>query len=71
MTRITGTVLSHTVIRMPGKAHAADAPFMLLLVRMDGGANILGHFADRDPPQIGARVSAEATESETPVFRKS
>jgi uncharacterized OB-fold protein len=70
MSAFAGTVLSHTVIRMPGRAHSEDAPFMLLLVRTDAGKNILGHFADRHPPPIGSRVKGNASENETPVFSK-
>lgn len=70
MSTFDGTVLSHTVIRMPGKAHSEDAPFMLLLVRTDTGKNILGHFADRDPPLIGSRVKGSACKNGTPIFSK-
>jgi len=64
---LSGTVTSHTVIRVPGKANAAAAPFVLLLVECDGGKRVLGHFAGREPPPIGVRVHA-AIDSSTPVF---
>lgn len=70
MSAKSGTVLSHTVIRMPGRAHATDAPFILLLVRADSGENILGHYRDHDPPPIGSRVTGKIMDSETPVFSK-
>ena len=41
---IRATVLSSTIIRVPGAAHAASAPFILLLVEADAGMNMLGHF---------------------------
>jgi uncharacterized OB-fold protein len=63
-----GTVQSHTVIRVPGKAHAANAPFVLLLVRLDNGNHILGHFYDNKPPPINSRVSTSAAQNETPSF---
>lgn len=63
-----GSVTSHTVIRVPGKANAAAAPFVLLLVACDDGRRCLGHFAGGTPPPIGARVRAEAN-SATPMFK--
>jgi uncharacterized OB-fold protein len=65
----TGTVQSHTIIRVPGKAHAADAPFVLLLVSLDDGSRVLGHFCDSEPPRIGTRVVTEGGENETMIFR--
>ena len=44
MTAVTGMVQSHTIIRVPDKAHAGMAPFVLLLVALDDGTNTLGHF---------------------------
>ena len=64
-----GTVQSHTIIRVPDKAHAGKAPFVLLLVALDGGKRVLGHFDSADPPAIGSRVAAGAVENGTIVFR--
>jgi uncharacterized OB-fold protein len=64
-----GTVQSHTIIRVPDKAHAAMAPFVLLLVALDGGKNVLGHFNSVDPPAIGSRVAVSEADNGTPVFR--
>ena len=69
MTLLTGTVQSHTVIRVPDKAHAAMAPFVLLLVALDDGTNTLGHFDRTDPPAIGSRVSGNASPGETTIFQ--
>ena len=63
-----GTVQSHTVIRLPGKAHAADAPLVLLLVRLDNGHQVLGHFRGREPPPIDSRVRIIGSDSTTPSF---
>jgi len=65
---ILGTVQSHTVVRVPDKAHASMAPFVLLLVELAGGRRVLGHFDRAEPPPIGAHVIADAGK-ETPVFR--
>jgi uncharacterized OB-fold protein len=64
-----GIVQSHTIIRVPDKAHAAQAPFVLLLVALDGGQNVLGHFNSAEPPAIGSRVAVGSVENGTSVFR--
>jgi uncharacterized OB-fold protein len=64
-----GIVQSHTIIRVPDKAHAAQAPFVLLLVALDGGKRVLGHFNNPVPPAIGSRVVVGAVENGTMVFR--
>jgi uncharacterized OB-fold protein len=53
---VVGTVNSHTMVRMPGHAHADRAPFVLLLVETEDGKRCLGHFAGNAAPPIGARV---------------
>jgi uncharacterized OB-fold protein len=68
MGTLTGHVISHTIVRVPGRIHAGSAPFVLLLVEVDGGRRLLGHFAHPEPPAIGARVSAPRGEG-IPVFR--
>jgi len=67
--KIQGTVQSHTIIRVPDKSHAAMAPFVLLLVELENGKRVLGHFNHADPPSIGSRVTADQTD-QTPVFRE-
>lgn len=66
---VLGTVQSHTVIRVPDKAHADQVPFVLLLVALDNGKHVLGHFDQPEPPTIGSRVTAEAADNRTHVFR--
>jgi uncharacterized OB-fold protein len=66
---LQGTVQSHTIIRVPDKAHAAMAPFVLLLVELADGKRVLGHFNRAEPPAIGCRVTAEQSE-QTLVFRE-
>ena len=70
MTAMQGIVQSHTIIRVPDRAHAAMAPFVLLLVELANGKRVLGHFHGTSPPAIGSRVTADASEQETPVFRE-
>jgi uncharacterized OB-fold protein len=66
---LQGTVQSHTIIRVPDKAHAEMAPFVLLLVELADGRRVLGHFNRAEPPAIGSRVTAEQSE-QTLVFRE-
>ena len=69
MSAAMGTVQSHTIIRVPDKAHAENAPFVLLLVALDSGKRVLGHFDRAEPPAIGSRVVAQTADKQTPVFR--
>jgi uncharacterized OB-fold protein len=64
-----GTVQSHTVIRVPDKAHANQAPFVLLLVVLDGGKRALGPFDRVEPPAIGSRVRTETLDGDQLLFR--
>jgi uncharacterized OB-fold protein len=68
MSTICGTVQSHTIIRVPDKRHTDQAPFVLLLVALDSGNQVLGHFNQPEPPEIGSRVAAEPADDRTPVF---
>ncbi len=65
---IRATVLSSTIIRVPGAAHAASAPFILLLVEADAGMNMLGHFDGIQPPSIGSRVVSNSRKNGTLLF---
>lgn len=65
---ISATVLSSTVIRVPGAAHAASAPFILLLVEADDGRKMLGHFDKVQPPSIGSRVVSNGNKNGTLLF---
>jgi uncharacterized OB-fold protein len=64
----SGTVHSFTTINFPGRAHAADAPFVLVLVDTGAPRHVLGHFAVKETPPIGARVAETGRKDDTPVF---
>jgi uncharacterized OB-fold protein len=63
-----GTVQSHTIIRVPGNAQAWDEPFILLLVKLDNGSRVLGHFFGSLPPPINSRVHMSGAQEVTPSF---
>lgn len=65
---ISATVLSSTVIRVPGAAHAVSAPFTLLLVEADDGRKMLGHFDKGHLPPIGSRVISNGNKNGTLLF---
>jgi uncharacterized OB-fold protein len=65
---LSGTVHSHTVIRVPGKQHPSAGPFVLLLIKLDDGRHVLGHFDKTEPPAISSRVVGSVSESKTPLF---
>lgn len=67
-TTVRGTVQSHTVIRVPDRAHAEQAPFVLLLVKLENGRQVLGYFDGKDPPVIGSRVAGNTAENATTTF---
>ena len=41
-----GTVTSFTVIRIPPRGHAADAPYAVAVVKLDEGVSLLGRVVD-------------------------
>lgn len=67
----TGTVYSHTTIRVAGNAHVGEAPFVLLLVDRDGGGRRLGRYRGDAPPPIGTRVAVVELVDEVPVYAPS
>ncbi len=66
----SGCILSHTMVRVAGKAHADETPFPLLLVKLTDGSRVLGRFAGPVLPAIGSQVTFTASADETPVFEK-
>lgn len=66
MSAIRGTVYSATTIRVPGIAHAAEAPFVVLLVDTEDGRRVLGRSVGGRGPVIGTRV--EVVESRDSVM---
>lgn len=67
----TGTVYSHTTIRVAGNAHVGEAPFVLLLVDRDGGGRQLGRYRGDEPPPIGTRVAVVELVDAVPVYAPS
>ena len=59
--RRTGKILTHTIIRVPPKPFADQAPFAVAVVEMDDGPRITTQIAGlgEGPLQIGQRVKLE------------
>jgi uncharacterized OB-fold protein len=59
--RRTGTILTHTVIRVPPKPFADQAPFAVAIVEMDDGPRITTQVVDLKDGQlkIGLKVKLE------------
>lgn len=57
-----GSVISHTVIRVAPEGLEGHVPYVMAIVRMDEGVNVLGQVVDTGKVEIGDRVEV--------VFRK-
>ena len=68
--RQVGWILSHTMVRVGGKAHADETPFPLLLVELSDGSRVLGRFAGPVLPAIGSQVTSTKSANETTVFEQ-
>jgi uncharacterized OB-fold protein len=53
-----GTIASFTVIRVPPRGRAAEAPYAVAVVRLDEGVSLLGRIVDipLDTLKVGLRV---------------
>ena len=53
-----GTIASFTVIRVPPRGRAAEAPYAVAVVRLDEGVSLLGRIVDIpvDTLKVGLRV---------------
>ncbi|MGH7908011.1 MAG: OB-fold domain-containing protein [Candidatus Binataceae bacterium] len=69
--QLAGSVYSHTLIRVPGRAHAHEPPFLILLVELEDGARVLGRFdGNGEAPGIGARVAETGRKGNVPLFSR-
>lgn len=59
--RRTGKILAHTVIRVPAKAYADQAPFAVAVVEMDDGPRLTAQVVDYQAGQlsVGQKVKLE------------
>ncbi len=55
-----GTVYSYCSVQVPPTRLRDEAPYVLLIVELDGGPVALGRWASSGDVRIGQRVSAEA-----------
>ncbi len=57
----TGTVVSWTVINNPPKGYERYAPYVVALIRLDDGAQILSQVVDVEPEEMRVGLRVEAT----------
>ncbi len=69
MNQMSGTVYTETVVYGAPEAFAADAPYQLAIVTLDGGGRVMGRIAG-DRVAIDDRVVQVETRNGIPFFRK-
>ena len=57
----TGTVLSWTVIQHPPKGYEKYAPYVVALIKLDDGVQILSQVVDVEPEEMRVGLRVEAT----------
>lgn len=65
----SGIVYTETVVWAAPEAHAASAPYQLVIVQLDSGSRVTGRMLD-DRASIGDRVILMERRSGTAFFRK-
>lgn len=65
----SGIVYTETVVWAAPEAHAASAPYQLVIVQLDSGSRVTGRMRD-DRASIGDRVILMERRSGTAFFRK-
>ena len=68
---LSGTMQSHTVIRVAGKQYAGEGPFVLLLVELRRRPACSARLG-AEPPPIGSRVAKKGApkKNEAPLFQR-
>ena len=67
---MTGTIYTETVVWSPPPQYAADAPYQLVLVDVDGAARTTARIIG-DRVMIGDRVELAESRDGVPFFKKS
>jgi len=63
-----GSVYSTSLVRMAPEHLAAEAPYLLVMVRLEEGPLMLGRWAGREEPEIGAPVAVARPDGRTAWF---
>jgi uncharacterized OB-fold protein len=66
---MTGTVYTETVVHSAPAAFAADAPYQVIIVTLDGGGRITARVTG-ERVQIGDRVRLAEERESVPFFKK-
>jgi uncharacterized OB-fold protein len=63
-----GVVYTETIVHAPPELYAADAPYQLAILELDGGGRITARILDR--AQIGERVTFVEERGGVAYYRK-
>ena len=66
---MTGTVYTETVVHSAPEAFAAEAPYQVIIVTLDGGGRLTARVAG-EQVQIGDRVALAERRDTVPFFMK-
>jgi len=69
-----GTVYTETIVHSPPEQYAADAPYQLAIIDIDGGSRLTVRILGREPHErahIGDRVSFVEERNGVAYYRKS
>jgi len=69
-----GTVYTETIVHSPPEQYAADAPYQLAIIDLDGGTRLTVRILGKEPherAQVGDRVSFVEERNGVAYYRKS
>lgn len=52
---VTGEILNWTIIRVPQKAFAKEAPYPVVIVQLDNGDKLIGQLVDWQPSDLAPK----------------
>jgi len=66
---VTGTIYTETVVHLAPEAFAAQAPYQIVIVALEGGGRVTGRILG-ERVTIDDRVTLAETHEGVPYFRK-
>jgi uncharacterized OB-fold protein len=65
-----GTIYTQTIVHSAPEAFVADAPYQLVIVRLDDGRRVTGRIAGSERVAIDDAVELAEERNGTPYFKK-